>query len=101
MTPTRQRILDVAADLFVEQGYEATSLRAISERLGFTKAALYYHFRSKEEILQALIEPVLGLHSEFLARLEAADTMEEWADALDWIIGAVLENTRLFALLVR
>ncbi|WP_424212045.1 TetR/AcrR family transcriptional regulator [Streptomyces sp. BI20] len=48
---TRQRIQDVALDLFAEQGYEKTSLREISERLGVTKAALYYHFKTKEEIL--------------------------------------------------
>jgi AcrR family transcriptional regulator len=51
---TRERILDVALDLFVEEGYEATSLRQIAEVMGFTKAALYYHFRSKDDLLLAL-----------------------------------------------
>ncbi|PZH17014.1 TetR family transcriptional regulator [Streptomyces sp. NTH33] len=53
---TRRRILDVALELFAEQGYEKTSLREIAERLGVTKAALYYHFRTKEEILVSLFE---------------------------------------------
>ncbi|MBC9726690.1 TetR/AcrR family transcriptional regulator [Streptomyces sp. TRM68367] len=53
---TRQRIQDVALDLFAEQGYEKTSLREISERLEVTKAALYYHFRTKEEILVSVFE---------------------------------------------
>ncbi|MFF8592046.1 TetR/AcrR family transcriptional regulator [Streptomyces sp. NPDC015220] len=48
---TRQRIQDVALELFAEQGYEKTSLREIAERLDVTKAALYYHFKTKEEIL--------------------------------------------------
>ncbi|MFF1546385.1 TetR/AcrR family transcriptional regulator [Streptomyces sp. NPDC058291] len=48
---TRQRIQDVALELFAEQGYEKTSLREIAERLEVTKAALYYHFKSKEEII--------------------------------------------------
>ena len=48
---TRQRILAVSGELFVEQGYDATSLREIAERLGVTKAALYYHFSSKDQIL--------------------------------------------------
>jgi AcrR family transcriptional regulator len=43
---TRTRIQDVALDLFIEQGYEATSLREIAEKLGVTKAALYYHFKT-------------------------------------------------------
>ena len=48
---TRERILDIALELFTEQGYEKTSLRQIAERLGFSKAAIYYHFASKEDIL--------------------------------------------------
>ncbi|MCF1597345.1 TetR/AcrR family transcriptional regulator [Streptomyces muensis] len=53
---TRQRIQDVALELFAEQGYEKTSLREIAERLGVTKAALYYHFKTKEEIIVSLFE---------------------------------------------
>ncbi|MFJ9905892.1 TetR/AcrR family transcriptional regulator [Streptomyces sp. NPDC101152] len=53
---TRQRIQDVALELFAEQGYEKTSLREIAERLDVTKAALYYHFKTKEEILVSIFE---------------------------------------------
>lgn len=53
---TRRRIQDVALDLFAEQGYEKTSLREIAERLDVTKAALYYHFKTKEEILVSIFE---------------------------------------------
>ena len=53
---TRQRIQDVALELFAEQGYEKTSLREIAEHLDVTKAALYYHFKTKEEILISLFE---------------------------------------------
>ncbi|MFB6986461.1 TetR/AcrR family transcriptional regulator [Streptomyces sp. NPDC056178] len=53
---TRQRIQDVALELFAEQGYEKTSLREISERLDVTKAALYYHFKTKEDILVSIFE---------------------------------------------
>jgi AcrR family transcriptional regulator len=53
---TRARIQEVAIELFIEHGYEATSLREIAERLGVTKAALYYHFKSKEEIVQSLLQ---------------------------------------------
>ncbi|MFF9509219.1 TetR/AcrR family transcriptional regulator [Streptomyces sp. NPDC014724] len=53
---TRQRIQDVALELFAEQGYEKTSLREISERLDVTKAALYYHFKTKEDILASIFE---------------------------------------------
>ncbi|WP_327368162.1 TetR/AcrR family transcriptional regulator [Streptomyces sp. NBC_01217] len=53
---TRQRIQDVALELFAEHGYEKTSLREISERLDVTKAALYYHFKTKEDILVSIFE---------------------------------------------
>src|SRR5262245_63275236 len=53
---TRGRIQHVALELFAEQGYERTSLREIAERLGVTKAALYYHFKSKEDIVRSLTE---------------------------------------------
>ncbi|WP_405686826.1 TetR/AcrR family transcriptional regulator [Streptomyces sp. NBC_00057] len=53
---TRQRIQDVALELFAEQGYEKTSLREISERLDVTKAALYYHFKTKEDILASIFD---------------------------------------------
>jgi AcrR family transcriptional regulator len=53
---TRERIQSIALELFAEQGYEKTSLREIAERLGVTKAALYYHFRSKEDIVRSFVE---------------------------------------------
>ncbi|MFG3285977.1 TetR/AcrR family transcriptional regulator [Streptomyces sp. NPDC048111] len=53
---TRQRIQDVALELFGEQGYEKTSLREIAERLDVTKAALYYHFKTKEDIIISLFQ---------------------------------------------
>jgi AcrR family transcriptional regulator len=55
-TDTRSRAQKVALELFAEQGYEKTSLREIAERLGVTKAALYYHFKSKEDIVHSLTD---------------------------------------------
>src|SRR5262252_3741554 len=53
---TRARVQKVALELFAEQGYEKTSLREIAERLGVTKAALYYHFKSKEDIVHSFTD---------------------------------------------
>jgi AcrR family transcriptional regulator len=55
---TREKIRSVALELFAEQGYEKTSLREIAERLQVTKAALYYHFRTKEDIVTSLFNDV-------------------------------------------
>jgi AcrR family transcriptional regulator len=63
---TRERIKEVALELFTEQGYEQTSLREIAERLGVTKAALYYHFKSKEEIVGAFVQERVALMDDLL-----------------------------------
>jgi AcrR family transcriptional regulator len=55
-TDTRARAQQVALELFAERGYEKTSLREIAERLGVTKAALYYHFKSKEDIVHSFTD---------------------------------------------
>jgi AcrR family transcriptional regulator len=57
---TRARIQRVSLELFAEQGYDKTSLREIAERLDVTKAALYYHFKSKEDIVRSLVEDYFG-----------------------------------------
>jgi AcrR family transcriptional regulator len=98
---TRQRILDVALDLFVEQGYEETSLRQIAERVGVTKAALYYHFRSKDEILMTLHEPVHELMKSAMARLEDPAGGGMWIGFLDWLIDQLAVHSRLLLLYQR
>jgi len=50
----RQRILDVASELFFELGYKGTSIDAIAERMQLTKPFVYYHFASKADILAAV-----------------------------------------------
>jgi AcrR family transcriptional regulator len=57
-TDTRLRILAVSVGLFSDRGYAGTSVRDIAEAMGMTKASLYYHFSSKEEILDAVTEPI-------------------------------------------
>jgi AcrR family transcriptional regulator len=64
---TRARIQQVALELFAEQGYDKTSLREIAERLDVTKAALYYHFKSKEDIVRSLVEDYFGQLDDLIA----------------------------------
>ena len=54
---TRQQILETAQRLFAELGYDATSLQMIADEMGLTKAAVYYHFRAKSDILRAAMQP--------------------------------------------
>ncbi|MFC8850066.1 MULTISPECIES: TetR/AcrR family transcriptional regulator [unclassified Micromonospora] len=53
---TRERIQAVALQSFSERGYDKTSLRCITDQLGITKAALYYYFQAKEDILASLFD---------------------------------------------
>ena len=63
---TVERIQHAALTLFLRQGYQRTSLREIADELAFSKAALYYHYRSKEELLQAVLDPLLSDLDELL-----------------------------------
>jgi AcrR family transcriptional regulator len=94
---TRERILDVALDLFASQGYDGTSLRQIAEQLGVTKAALYYHFESKEDILRALH---LRLHEfgkgAFDSLGDEPMTLEVWGQLLDQVVDQMLAQRKLF-----
>ncbi len=57
---TRARALGTALELFSRDGYDAVSMRQIAEELGVTKAALYHHFTSKEEIARELVGSYLA-----------------------------------------
>jgi AcrR family transcriptional regulator len=96
---TRERILDIALDLFIEKGYDKTSLREIAEELGFSKAALYYHFASKDDILLALHLRLHELGSRAFARLDASPTTpSDWGALLQELIGVMLDNRKLLVL---
>lgn len=63
-TDTRARILTVALGLFADRGYASTSLREIAEELGVTKAALYFHYKTKEDIVSGILRDYLdGVHA--------------------------------------
>ncbi|MFC6880689.1 MULTISPECIES: TetR/AcrR family transcriptional regulator [Actinomadura] len=68
---TKQRIQEVARELFAKQGVQRTSLQDIADRLGITKPALYYHFSSREELVRSIVQPILDEEKAFLAGQEA------------------------------
>src|SRR5271168_199454 len=97
---TRAQAQKVALELFAEQGYEKTSLREIAERLGVTKAALYYHFKSKEDIVHSFTDDYFA---EF-------DALVMWAmdqprneatrhEVLERYVGIVLAGHEVFRFL--
>jgi AcrR family transcriptional regulator len=93
-------VQQIALELFAEQGYEKTSLREIAERLGVTKAALYYHFKSKEDIVHSFTD-------DYFAEIDA---LVDWAkdqprseetrrEILDRYVGIVLAGSEVFRFL--
>ncbi|HEX2809200.1 MAG TPA: TetR/AcrR family transcriptional regulator, partial [Kineosporiaceae bacterium] len=81
----REEILDAAAQLFSEQGYAATSTRAIAMSVGIKQASLYYHFSSKEQILAELLVTTV------VPSLEVAAVLADSPDPIEarlWALAA-------------
>src|SRR5580692_10078138 len=96
---TRERILDISLELFTTQGYDKTSLREIAEQLGYSKAAIYYHFESKEAILMALHMRIHAIGLEALRNIDRATmTLDVWSELLDRMIDEMLKHRTLFIL---
>jgi AcrR family transcriptional regulator len=76
---TRQQILDASLALFSQRGFARTTVRDIAREAGITDAAIYYHFESKRELLEALVEERGFLTSlENLERVEAGLPLREF-----------------------
>ncbi len=69
-TTARDEILDAAAELFTTRGYASTSTRAIAEAVGIRQASLYHYFKTKDELLSALLHQTVTPTLTFLAGLE-------------------------------
>lgn len=57
---TKERIFEAAINLFAEKGFNATSMREIAEAVGIKKASMYSHYKSKDELLEKILEYPLG-----------------------------------------
>ena len=71
---TKERILETALELFAQNGYLGTSMNDIAGRLGFTKAALYKHYTSKQEILDRIVEHMNEMDYERAESYEMPET---------------------------
>lgn len=94
----RDRILHAAARLFHERGYQKTTVRDIGDAVGILSGSLFYHFRSKDEILLEIMrEAALGLtrHAEDVLRGtgEPAERLRRLIDMeLAWMVGDVKKD---------
>ena len=67
MNKTKRKIFETSMKLFAEKGYDATSIEEITATVGVAKGTLYYHFSSKEEIFQFLVEEGVKLLKNSIA----------------------------------
>ncbi|HVV08739.1 TetR/AcrR family transcriptional regulator [Amycolatopsis sp.] len=99
---TRTRLLATALRLFAEHGVEGTSLQMIADALGVTKAAVYYHFKTKNEIAEAVAEPGLKQLNEVV---EEATRQRRRGQQIDHLLAGfvdvVVRHRALIALFSR
>ena len=74
---TREQLLDAARELFVERGLEATTMRAVAARVGFTATTIYHHFRDKQELFEQLCA------RDFLELARALNRIGRMADPIE------------------
>lgn len=96
----RERILETALFLFRKQGYEATSTREIGKKTGTSKANVYHHFRTKDGLLHALLDPLFDEVEALLDSHEPAPNgSTEQRAVLEEYFDLILENRELVAML--
>src|SRR3954469_883038 len=91
---TRTRILDVAEELFSEQGFDRVSIRDITRKARVNLAAINYHFGSKEELIAAIFErEVVPVNEARLAALDAVERSAKKSPKLEEILEAFIRPT--------
>ena len=88
---TRRALLDTARTIFTAQGYAATTTEEVVRRAGVTRGALYYHFRDKAALFEAVFDEVRGEHIEALRATMATAEGDGWQRLMTWV-GLTLER---------
>lgn len=96
----KDRVLGAALVLFSERGYGGTSLQAIGDRLGVTKAAVYYHYRAKVALLASLAGPLLNRMEAVLDRRPSSWSQAGCRAMLSDYLDAVLGERALAKVLI-
>ena len=94
---TRSRLIQIAGDLFGEQGFAETTTRHIAKKAHLASGTIFNYFRSKEELARALVVGLLeGAHVEFAATRRLAGTLDEWLFGLVATELRHLQSTRSY-----
>lgn len=85
---TRALIMTTAERLFAERGYDATSLQAIADEIGLTKAAVYYYFKTKADLLHSGAQ---DNYTRLSALLEAGAALRNRRERIDFVVDGFIE----------
>lgn len=96
---TRQLIKDAAFELFAQQGFSDTSVRAIAQKAGKSKGLIYHYFNSKEDILQAIFDDLTALGDEAMDFPENQSPKERLQYMLEMIFSFMHESTEVIRLM--
>jgi len=97
---SRHRFVDAAIRLFARHSFAGTSLQMIADEVGVTKSAVHHHFRTREELLTAVVEPLAGELRAAVAAAEAQRTRRARAERmLTGFIDVVIRNRVLVPVL--
>src|SRR6188508_1416629 len=84
------RIVAVAVELFTTNGIDATSLQMIADALGVTKGAVYYHFKTKHEIVLAVCADSFDALEAVVAEAETIESVTSRARALERLVPRIV-----------
>lgn len=93
----RERLLQAAADLLRINRVAGTSLQMIADRLGVSKAAIYHHFKSRDDIIEALMEPVVTETEDAMERIESLPPGERAHAARVFYAGFVVKHREIIS----
>lgn len=89
----KKDLMDMAAQLFLSKGYEETSVNLIVEQLGVAKGTFYHYFKSKEEVLEAVLEDYLTKYAEGIKSYLQNNSMNAY-EKLMFLLRNILSNNK-------
>lgn len=99
----REHLLAAALEQFSERGYHATQMDHVAAAAGVSKALLYQHFPSKDELFAAVVDETVGIFVAALPELvsSAADPLQAWRDAVALLVGLVEQTPARWRIVAR
>jgi AcrR family transcriptional regulator len=98
----RLHLHDVALRLFAQHGIEGTSLQAIADEMNVSKAAVYYHYKTKDELVLGILAPLTGDVAAMVERIRAHRSRHARLEELvTSVVALAIDNHERFAVLLR